>query len=191
VTADLSPLVATAAECGHPGLVARVVAASPRRAVWFALRGRELLVSERVLERLAPPEACALLLNHLLRRRRLRRLALVVPIGLAAGAVGGAALASAPGATGGLADAWPVGVIGLGLGVVIAAIARQRAVFAADDECVARLGGDPTPLVRALNGMNRAELRLGQLRVPAHPDLHPRAERLARRHKLCESLLPS
>ena len=180
---DLSPLERAAAGAGHPGLRARVVAADARRDRWFALRPGELLVSEKVLDRLPPPDACALLVNQLVRRARLRRLA---PWGFAllavATASGGALFVALDG---GLPGAL-AGLVPLLAAAVFALTRRQQAVLDADDETVARLG-DATDLVRALNTMNQDEVRIGSRRFSAHPDLYPRAERLARKFRLCEA----
>jgi hypothetical protein len=178
---DLTPLEQAAARAGLPGLHARIVAHERRRGRWFEVRAAELLVSERVLERCPPQDACALLVDELLLRRRLRVLdtgfagtaviaAPALLVGLLAGntpllAAGGALLA-------GVAVLWPA--------------RRARAAEVADDEAVTLLG-DATPLVRGLNGMDCEELHVAGKRLPARPGLHRRAERLVRLHRLCSA----
>ena len=180
---DLSPLVQAAAGAGHPGLRARIVPALARRERWFALRDGELLVSEKVLDRLPPPDACALLVNQLVRRARLRRMApWAIALLLVAAAAGGALFVALDGGPAGAV----AGVFPLLAALFVTVSRRQQAVLDADDETVARLG-DATDLVRALNTMNQDEIRVAGRRFPAHPDLHPRAERLARKFRLCEA----
>lgn len=175
---DLAPLEEAAAKAGLPGLKARLVPPDPRRGRWFVHRGDSLLVNERVVERLAPPEGQALVVNSVLQWKHVashRRKML----SLAAAALFLTAVAStiSPGMT---------VLIALLTGVPLALrcfVGWTRAVMAADDESVELLG-DPEVLVRALNTMNQDRLDLGGKRVDARPDLHRRAERLVDKHQL-------
>ncbi len=178
---DLEPLERAAARAGVEGVRARVVRHDRRTGRWFEVRGDELLVSERVLDRCLPQDACALLVGELLLRRRVRVLdsGFAGTAVLALPALGlGLALGSAPLAAAG-------GVLLLGV-AVLWPMRRTRAAQAADDEAVALLG-DATPLVRGLNEMDFEELHVAGRRLPARPDLHRRAERLVRRHRLCSA----
>lgn len=181
---DLSPLEAAAARAGLPGLHARVVPHDRRRSSWFRWNRRELQVSERVLDLCPPAEASALLIDAIVLRRRLarvwRRTALAL---LACGVVGGLAL---------WAGSWvrTPALIALGLAVVFHFVLAGRARLEADDEAV-QLIGDPVPLVRGFNLMDQDELRVGPWRGKAYPDLHQRAERLARLHRLRERPEPN
>ncbi len=183
MTLDLAPLEMAAARVGLNGLRARVVPADRRRGTWFTWRAGELLVSARIVDRVPPEDACALLIGEVLRRRRLAGMALPFGLGVGAAAVAIAAvlLSLEPGAV--------VSVLLVAATAAVAAAAwstlRLRAGMAADDEAVALLG-DATPLVRGLNLMNEEELHLGGRKLPARPDLHWRAERLARVHQLCD-----
>jgi len=80
--------------------------------------------------------------------------------------------------------------VALGCAVVGHFVRAGRARIQADDEAV-RLLGDPVPLVRGFNLMNHEELRVGPWRSKARPDLHRRAERLARLHRLREAPEPN
>lgn len=184
MTPDLTPLEQAAARAGHPGLRARLVPHDRRTGRWFEVRGEQLLVSERVPDRCPPQEAAALLVGELLRGRRLRMLDT---------GFGGTAVIAAPAVlVGALAGHLPLLAAGLvllaGVGVLWPA-RRARAAQAADDEAVALLG-DATPLVRALNAMDFEELHVAGRRLPARPDLHRRAERLVRLHRMCSAEAP-
>ena len=180
---DLSALERAAASAGLPGLRARVVPPDARRGTWFRWRGAELDVSESVLERCPPDDAAALLVMTVCERRRLDVLRRRLVIAAIAAIVAVAAVADAAGTV--------PAVVSVALAVVAlvahGAHARGAIFRAADDEAVALLG-DAQPLVRGLNRMNQEELVVGSMRVPARPDLHGRAERLIRIHRLlCES----
>lgn len=180
---DLSPLERAAARAGLPGMSARAVTPDRRRGTWFRWRGTELDVSEAVLERCPPDDASALLVMTICERRRLARLTRrLAPVGVAALLLV-ALLGETVGTAAALAAA-AFAIVGLG---AYALHARGRVWREADDEAVALIG-DAQPLVRGLNRMNQAELVLGSLRMPARPDLHERAERLIREHRLlCET----
>jgi len=183
LTLDLAPLEAAAARVGLTGVRARVVPADRRRGTWFSWRAGELLVSERIVDRVPPEDACALLIGEILRRRRLSGLALPFGIGVALGVAALAAVLLSTDLS------MLVRVLLVAATAAAAAAAwstlRLRAGMAADDAAVALLG-DATPLVRGLNLMNEEELHMGGKRLPARPDLHWRAERLARVHRLCD-----
>jgi hypothetical protein len=179
VAVDLGILEQAAARVGAPGLHARLVPARRRFDPWFEVRNGELLVSERVVERLRPDEGAVLAIDVLLQRRggrQVRRKALMaaVPGGLAYG------LAAI------LAPGWPSIVLALlvigGLGVGLP-VGFARAALAADDATVA-LTGDPETLVRAMNRINQDELHVGRWHLPARSDVHRRAERLVDLHRL-------
>ncbi|MGQ0553933.1 MAG: hypothetical protein ACT4PU_12035 [Planctomycetota bacterium] len=179
---DLSPLERAAERAGLSGRVARVVSADRRRGTWFTWSERELCISESVVERCRPEDAGALLTDEILRRRRLRGLrgpalmGVILVLGLVAALTRLLEL-----------SAWVSVLLALGGLAVTAAVwsaARVRASLAADDDTVALLG-DPTALVRGLNLMNEEEVRLAGRRWAARPDLHWRAERLVRLHRLC------
>jgi hypothetical protein len=192
VAADLSPLERAAARVGLGGWRAREVPADRRRGVWFTFRDGEILVSERVLERCPPADACALMMDTILMRRRWSapRRVLAGSLILDAVLLFAAAALMARGAAWVAAACFVAALTGL-IGVAVGgAIARARAAVLADDETVALLG-DPTPLVRGLNLMNQDEIHLGGRRWSARPDLHRRAERLARLHKLCSGPTPA
>jgi len=192
MAADLSPLERAAARVGLGGWRAREVPADRRRGGWFTFRDREILVSERVLERCPPSDACALLMSTILLRRRWRapRRVLLGSVVIDAILLVAAAALLARGARWAAAACFVAALTGL-LGVAVgASISRARAALLADDETVALLG-DPTPLVRGLNLMNQDEIHLGGRRWSARPDLHRRAERLARLHKLCSGPTPA
>ena len=79
---------------------------------------------------------------------------------------------------------WLAGLGGSALLVGAILIAtRAGALQRADDLTVARLG-DAEGLVRALNTIHQDELRLGKLAFAARPDIHARAERLVKKHRL-------
>ena len=177
---DLSPLEAAAARAGLPGLRARVVPPDRRRAWWFRWDRSELRVSERVLDLCPPAEASALLVDSILLRRRMARVwitSVVALLSLAAVALWAQS-----------AGSWVARPALVALGAAVAAhfVRAGRARIQADDEAV-RLLGDPVPLVRGFNLMNQEELRVGRWRTKARPDLHQRAERLARLHRLREA----
>jgi len=183
VTPDLAPLELAAARAGLAGVRARVVPADRRRGTWFTWGSGELLVSERIVDRCRPEDACALLTGEILRARRVRRMAAPFAAGVALAAAALAFLALRV-----ELPAWAR--VALAAACATLAVAcwfalRLKAGLAADDEAVALLG-DATPLVRALNLMNEEELHLGGRRLPARPDLHWRAERLVRVHRLCD-----
>jgi len=177
---DLTPLENAAARAGRPGLRARVVPHDRRRGQWFRWSGGELLVSERLIDRCPPAEASALLVDEIVLGRHLDRERRRTAVALAAvGLVLAWAIAT---------GSWirqPAG-IALGFAVAFHFVRAGRARLSADDEAV-RLLGDPVPLVRGFNLMNQDELRVGRWRGKARPDLHRRAERLARMHRLREA----
>ncbi len=169
------------------GRSVRLVAPDRRRSDWFAFPAGEILVSERVIERCPPAEASALLIDAILFHRRwvgVRRvLGGVAAADLALLVAGAVLLARGAGWVAiALVIAGGAGLLAAG---VLAVVSRSHAGERADDEAVALLG-DPSPLVRGLNLMNRDEIRLAGWRLPARPDLHRRAERLARLHRLCD-----
>lgn len=187
---DLSPLERAAARAGRVGLTARLVPHDRRRGDWFRVQGRELLVSEQLVERCPPEDAAALCMNEMLRRRRVDKLrALVV-----AGPLGLLALFTFRSSGEGLRFEPPFFGWDWRLALFVLAYAfglfawwasgRAQAALAADDETVERLG-DATPLVRGLNFMDQDELRIAGRRLSARPDLHKRAERLVAKHRLC------
>ncbi|MHC5211640.1 MAG: hypothetical protein ACYTG2_13050 [Planctomycetota bacterium] len=181
---DLKPLEDAAARQGLPSLRARVVPPDRRRGTWFSWSGGELRVSEHVVDRCPPEDAVALLVSTIVLERHL------AGVRLATRAWGAGSLAVAASLAllrpGGLGQPLVWVILGLGLlsAAVLAVSLRARAALRADDETAAQLG-DPTPLVRALNAMNQDEVRIGGKRLSARPDLHRRAERLARIHALC------
>jgi hypothetical protein len=183
---DLTPLEEAALRHGLPGLTARVVPPDRRRGTWFAWGRGELRVSEHVVDRCPPADAVALLVNAIV----LARHAAAARRATRAWAAGSLAVAAALALLrpGGLGQplVWAVLALGLVSAVVLGAILRARATLAADDEAVGLLG-DPTPLVRGLNTMDQDELRVAGRRWSARPDLHRRAERLARLHALCSA----
>ncbi len=185
MTVDLTPLEQAAARCGLAGVQARLVPHDRRRGRWFRWNGRVLLVSERLLERCTPVDAVALLVNDIAARRRLRRtslttLLLLVLVGVLALLV---SLAEAD-----VPAVWlalPIGGVALhGL------LSRMLAIDRADDDTVALLG-EATALVRGLNAMSHERMDIFWSRLPSRPDLHRRAERLARLHRLCEAQPPA
>lgn len=178
MTTDLSGLEHTAASLGLAGLHARLVPAERRRGRWFRWLQGELLVSERVVERLRPEEGQALLVHAIIdgrhRRRVLERWLGVVVLAV----LGVWGLASAwPGAL------WPIVVVAIVIEVVALALLRGLGSVAADDETVRELG-DAELLVRAVNTIQQDELLLGPWRRKARPDLHRRMERLVTLHQL-------
>jgi hypothetical protein len=180
VSLDLTPLEAAAATAGLPGLRARVVPHDRRRAWWFRWDRSELRVSERVLDLCPPAEASALLVDAIVLRRRMQRVwvtSAVALLALAAVAIWARSSGS-----------WIARPAFVALGCAVAGhfVRAGRARIQADDEAV-RLFGDPVPLVRGFNLMNQEELRVGPWRSKARPDLHRRAERLARMHRLREA----
>jgi hypothetical protein len=181
---DLTPLEEAALRHGLPALRARVVAPDRRRGTWFAWGKGELRVSERVQERCPPEDAVALLVDSILVERHMRGVRRATRAWAGGALAVSAALALL--SPDGLSEprVWVVLALGLLSAGALALALRARAALRADDEAAARLG-DPTPLVRALNSMNQDELRLGGRRWSARPDLHRRAERLARIHALC------
>ena len=185
---DLTPLELAAARVGLPGLKARVVPHDRRRGWWFRWGGGELLVSERVIDRCAPADGSALLVSEVLRRTGERRALLEFWIALASAA----AMAVMPQLIVGHNEPWIlVGAAAIGMGAMVnLPLSRARAAEKADDRTVALLG-DATPLVRGLNEMDFEELHIAGKRLPARPDLHRRAERLVRLHRLCEAQPPA
>jgi hypothetical protein len=181
---DLSPLEQAAARVGLPGLKARVVPHDRRRGWWFRWGGGELLVSERVLDRCNPQDASALLVDEVLRGRGLKR----AELGFAIGLIAAVATALAPWLISGHAEPWVLLIACAMFASSAAFLAAQRTQAAekADDETV-RLIGDATPLVRGLNEMDFEEMHLAGKVLPARPDLHRRAERLVKLHRLCEA----
>ncbi|MCB9899313.1 MAG: hypothetical protein H6825_15010 [Planctomycetes bacterium] len=177
MAADLSGLERTAARFGL-ALRARTVEPDPRTAAWFTVRGDELLVSERVLERLRPLEAEALLLLQLVRARALRRAGLRI--------AGATVLCTAAAAIGAMvAPAYALACFG-GAGLLALLLAMtlwSRASMAADDESIV-LFGDADTVVRAMNMMNLDEIHVGGRKLAARPDLRARADRLVRVHEL-------
>ena len=178
MTTDLSGLERAAAQLGHTGLRARLVPSDRRRGRWFRIAGGELLVSERVIERLRPEEGEALLLHAVIeqRHRRRGRERWLSVLGLTALAVWL------------VYSFWPwMTALALILGVVVGLVAlplfRGQGSIAADDEAVQTLG-DAELLVRAINTIQKDEIQLGSWRGNARPDLHRRAERLVTLHQL-------
>lgn len=178
MTIDLSGLEQTAARMGLNGLRARLVPTDRRRGRWFRWQAGELLVSERVVERLRPDEGQALLVHAVIdlrhRRRSTGRWLLIVAL-----------LALAVGFSVSMSPAVLMPAIGVGafLSFIAWATLVSRAGQAADDEAVRELG-DPELLVRALNTMQKDELHIGRWKTNARPDLHQRAERLVSIHQL-------
>jgi len=184
VAADLSPLEQAAARVGLPGLKARVVPHDRRRGWWFRWGRGELLVSDRVIDRCPPEDACALLMGEVLRSRRAQSLtrALVTVLVLI--------LIPLPFGERNTASGWLFLVVALIAWAIAASYLRSRTVLKADDATVALLG-DATPLVRGLNEMNFEEIHLAGKVLPARPDLHRRAERLVAKHGLCDAQPPA
>lgn len=157
---------------------ARLVPTDRRRGRWFQWRAGELLVSERVVERLRPDEGQALLVHAVIeqqhRRRSTGRWLLILAL-LSLGVA--LSVSVSPG----------VLMPAIGAGAVLAFVAWvtlvSKAGLAADDEAVRELG-DPELLVRALNTMQKDELHIGRWKTNARPDLHRRAERLVSIHQL-------
>jgi hypothetical protein len=188
VAADLTPLEQAAARVGLPGLKARVVPHDRRRGWWFRWGRGELLVSDRVLDHCTPDDASALLINEVQLRAARLRPAVEAAIALASAV----ALALMPRLILGRNEPWVMvmaGALASGAWVTLS-LGRARAAEKADDATVALLG-DATPLVRGLNEMNFEEIHLAGRRLPARPDLHRRAERLVRLHRLCEAQPPA
>lgn len=182
---DLTPLERAAERAGLGRRRARLVEPDPRSGRWFDWTDDELLVSERVVERCGPREGEALLLNAVVRSRRRGPAVPLATVGGVAAVLAGLHLwLGARHAVGALA----CGLLGAAA-LAGAAVLRARSVLRADDETVARLG-DPVPLVRALNAMDTEEIVVGRRHLKARPDLHRRAERLARRHALCSPAGP-
>ena len=177
---DLSPLERAAELAGLPGLGACVVPHDRRRAWWFRWDRAELRVSERVLDLCPPAEASALLVDAIVLRRRMQRVWTTSALGML--------VVTAVAIWAQSAGSWVARPAWVALGVAVAGhfMRAGRARIQADDEAV-RLLGDPVPLVRGFNLMNQEELRVGPWRSKARPDLHQRAERLARLHRLREA----
>ena len=184
MSTDLSPLERAAERVGLPGLKARVVPHDRRRGWWFRWGGGELLVSECVLDRCAPADASALLIDEVLRGRGLKR----AELGFAIGITAAIATALMPWFISGRSEPWVLLIAFSMFASASALLATQRAKAAekADDETV-RLLGDATPLVRGLNEMDFEELHVAGKVLPARPDLHRRAERLVKLHRLCDA----
>ena len=175
---DLRPLEEAAGRAGLPGLKAQLVPPDHRRGRWFTRRGSSLLVNERVVERLGPPEGQALLVNTVLQWKHLARHRRKVALQILISAL--ILLAThllAPDLLG--LVGWIMGVSLLYVGFV----GWSRSMFAADDESVELLG-EVEILVRALNTIHQDTLTLGRKRVEARPDVHRRAERLVSKHQL-------
>lgn len=181
---DLSPLLLAAARAGLPGSHARVVPHDRRRERWFRWVRGELLVSDRVLDLCPPAEASALLIDSIVLRRKLERVYLRSALALLACGVFAVWAA--------WAGSWLAkpALVMVVFAVAFHFVRAGRARIEADDEAV-RLLGDPVPLVRGFNLMNQDELRVGRWRTKARPDLHERAERLARLHRLREKPEPN
>jgi len=200
VELDLSPLEHAAELVGLRGLKARVVPHDRRRGWWFRWEDGELLVSERVLDRCAPADASALFVDEVMRQRRLRSRRLLL-LWIAAPAAALAIVLSLMRSGRHLdsnlqPDPWYLSPATL---LLLAAVFGCCIVWAAgnaaaaewaDDETV-KLLGDATPLVRGLNEMDFEEIHLAGKVLPARPDLHRRAERLVRKHGLCEAQPPA
>jgi hypothetical protein len=177
-TLDLCPLEEAAGRAGLPGLKAQLVPPDRRRGRWFTRRGSALLVNERVVERLGPPEGQALLVNTVLQwkhlavhRRKVVRQIVISALMLVA------AYLLAPGFLGVVG-----GIMGAAL-IYVGFVGWSRAMLAADDESVELLG-EPEILVRALNTIHKDTLALGNKRIETRPDVHRRAERLVNMHQL-------
>jgi len=177
VTTDLSGLERAAERAGLPGLRARLMPPDRRRGAWFRFAERELLVSERVIERLSPAEGEALLAHAIVERRRLAFVnkRLLLSAALLALAFGALAWLLP-----GLRGLWVLGFVVLSLGSLGA---RTRAREIADDETIDLLG-EPETLIRALNRVHQDELHLGGAKLKARPDVHRRCERLVSKHQL-------
>jgi hypothetical protein len=175
---DLGALEQAAERAGLPGLEARMVPPDPRRSRWFTRKGSTLLVNERVLERLSPPEGQALLTNTVLSWKHMehhRRKVVTI-----SSAMIFMVFAAARGSSGLL----PVAAVVFALLLLaLIFVGWSRALFAADDESVELLG-EAEVLVRAFNVMSQDRLDIGKKRVEARPDLHRRAERLVTKHQL-------
>ncbi|MFT7462526.1 MAG: hypothetical protein ACI9EF_000866 [Pseudohongiellaceae bacterium] len=178
MTTDLSGLEATAAQQGLGSLRARVVPSDRRRGCWFRWTASELLVSERVLERLRPEEGQALLVHAVIEQRHLRRswdrwFVVLVAVAVAVWFV----IPLLP-------YFWMLAPsVAFLVSLVALAVLRAAANEAADDEAVLTVS-DAELLVRSLNTIQKDELRLGKLQGNARPDLHRRAERLVTLHQL-------
>ena len=174
---DLSGLMAVAKRVGLLVEAVRVVPPDPRRGAWFRWTDRELLVNERVLERLGPAEADVLLVHAVFEARKLdaarRRVAVFMAMAVA--------LACA------LWWVSPFLHVAAGLVVVVTALGCvagwARARHVADDEAV-RFLGDAEVLVRALNTIHQDELHIAGKKLNVRPDIHERAERLVKLHQL-------
>ncbi|GJM20379.1 MAG: hypothetical protein DHS20C15_02940 [Planctomycetota bacterium] len=180
---DLTPLEKTAERAGLGSLRAVVVEPNPRRDAWFRWDANELSVSRRVIERLRPDDACVLLLNEVLTRRRRRALrplailALLLSLGVAVMLMLFLLREDI--------ELWMVlATVALDVFVVgVTAITVAAAQQGGDDDTVAWLGEADT-LCRAFNTMDQDRLELAGKRVKTRPDLHRRAERLAEKHQL-------
>ena len=183
---DLSPLEQAAARVGLPGLKARIVPHDRRRGWWFRWGGGELLVSDRVIDRCTPQDASALIIDEVFRRQRQRAIVRLMLLVLGTASI--AALVFVW--TEAKWSTWLVyGFVTLST-LVSLSVARASCAQLADDDTV-RLLDDATPLVRGLNGMDFEEIHLAGKVLPARPDLHRRAERLVRLHRLCEAQPPA
>lgn len=180
---DLTPLAHTAERAGLGALEVKLVPPDRRRDAWFSWDARELRVSERVIDRLRPDDACVLLLNEVLVRRRRRGLrpllALVAAAWTATLVLGVGASVDAE-----LSGTWALGAAALaGFATAALAVAWPAAQQKGDDDTVAWLGEAET-LCRALNSMDQDKLVFGDKRLTPRPDLHARAERLVQKHEL-------
>lgn len=185
MAADLTGLERAAARVGLPDMAARVVPADGRHGWWFVWSGHDLQVSEKVIDRCLPEDAEALLMCAVLERKALRRWRLGLGVAVVA-LIGGVFGLDALGVP--QAALWSLPLVLVV--VAAAAIQRQRIRLAADDRTVSLLG-DAERLVRGMNCMNKDELVIGKRRMPARPDLHPRAERLIAKHGLCSAVPPA
>lgn len=178
---DLAPLEKAAERAGLGRLDAEIVPPDRRRDRWFEWSRTSLRVSERVLERLAPRDACVLLLNTVLLERRRRKLASIlvllwfvaVPLFMAATLLSEDVLNP-------FSVAAALGLVAL---LLAGPICWAASAHAADDDTVSWLG-DADTLCHALNSMNQDKLQLAGRTLPARPDLHRRAERLVEKHQL-------
>lgn len=170
---ELGGLERAAAAAGFDGLTARVVPPQKRRARWFVVAGSELLVNERVLERLRPEEGAALCTTELLRQRVLRPWRLGLPLAALA-LVAGAAFVG-----GGLLAPGAALLLALLVAPALYGLASQRA----DEQAIATVG-NPDLVVRSMNVMNQDRLDVGGKQLDSRPDIHARAERLVERYEL-------
>jgi len=180
---DLTPLQHTAERAGLGKLTVEVVPPDPRRDAWFAWDAQRLRVSERVIDRLRPDDACVLLLNEVLVRRRRRTLRPLVAL-ITAAWTATLVLAVGTALDAAVSGAWAFATAAVaGFSSVALAVAWPAAQQRGDDDTVAWLGEAET-LCRALNTMDQDKLVLAGKHVKTRPDLHRRAERLVQKHEL-------